>query len=540
MSQANGNGNGKPSSGPEIERDSQIVRTQTGSDLATNEDIPATPILYDRPFDQAVVLRPSPLWPRLVVLTILGVVTFGIAWAYFAKLEQAVGAIGQLKPVGKVKDVQPPVGGLIQEVFVEDGDEIAPGDKLLRFDQTAVEAQIKSLQEVQKSLRDEATFYRNLRNDSSASVQQIEVQGARLEVPTEVLSLARNRTLLLQQNRLFRALGNTGRLDPNLDSDARLFYGSALQAAKTQIDAALLEKSQLETQLTQVQLQLSDAQANLETEKGILEELRPLVEAGAFAQLQFTRQQQTVMQAEATVNQLREEVTRLEFDIRQSDQEVANVRAGLRRDIFDRIAQNKLQIAQIDSQLNKEIVENEKEISNIASQISQAEVQLQYQDLEAPIGGTVFDIQVGPGSVANASEVLLKIVPDSDLVAEVYVSNRDIGFVLDYLAAKEAAGEQLDVDIRIDSFPFSEFGDIDGFVKSIGSDALPPDEEFNFARFPVTVVLDEQHLALGERQIGLQSGMSLSANIKLREDRRVIHFFVDKFVRAWDTLQQTR
>ncbi|MEO0949235.1 MAG: HlyD family efflux transporter periplasmic adaptor subunit, partial [Cyanobacteria bacterium J06641_5] len=451
MSQANGNGNGKPSPGPEIGRDSQIVRAKTGSDLATSEDIPATPILYDRPFDQAVVLRPSPLWPRLVVLTILGVVTFGVAWAYFAKLEQAVGAIGQLKPVGKVKEVQPPVGGLIQEVFVEDGEEIEPGAKILRFDQTAVEAQIKSLQEVQKSLRDEAAFYRNLRTDSSTSVRQIEVQGARLEVPTEVLSLARNRTLLLEQNRLFRALGNKGRLDPNLDSDALLFYGSALRAAQAQIEAARLEKSQLETQLTQVRLQLSDSQANLEIELEILEKLEPLEQEGAFATLQLTRQQQTVMQAEAAVNQAREEVARLELDIQQSDREVANIQAGLRRDIFDRIAQNKLQIAQIDSQLNKEIVENEKEISNIASQISQAQLQLQYQDLEAPIGGTVFDIQVGPGSVANASEVLLKIVPDSDLVAEIFVSNRDIGFVLDYFEAARAEGKPLNADIRIDS-----------------------------------------------------------------------------------------
>ena len=535
-----GNGNGKPSPDSDLKSDSQIVQTKTSSELLPSEDIPVTPTLYDAPFDQGVVLRPSPLWPRLVVMTILGVVTFGIAWAYFAKLEQAVGAVGQLVPVGKVKEVQAPVGGLIQEVFVDDDDVIEAGTKILRFDQTAAEAQIKSLQEVQQSLRSEAAFYRSLRSDATTSVRQIEAQGARLDLPLEVLSLARNRTRLLAENRLFRALINTGRLDPNLDSDALFRYGSALQAAKAQIDTALLEKGQLEKELTQARLQLSDSQGNLEIERDILTKLEPLAEEGAFAELQLTRQQQTVLQAEAAVNQSREEVARLEIDIQQSDREVDSIRASIRRDVSDRIAQNQLQIDTIDSQLNKEIVENEKEISNIESQISQTQLQLQYQDLAAPISGTVFDIQVGPGSVANASEVLLKIVPDSDLIAETYVSNRDIGFVLDYYAAARAEGKPLKADIRIDSFPFSEFGDITGEVIFIGSDALPPDEEFNFARFPVRVKLETQYLPLGKRQIDLQSGMSLSANIKLREDRRVIHFFIDKFVKAWDTLQQTR
>lgn len=539
MSQANGNGH--PPAESDRGTSSQLIQTRTGSDLApSQDDIPATPTLYDRPFDQGVVLRQSPFWPRLVVLTILGVVTFGVAWAYFAKLEQAVGAIGQLVPVGKVKEVQAPVGGLIEEVYVEDDQVIEPGTTILRFDQTAAEAQLKSLQEVRKSLRDETAFYRNLMGNPSASVGQIEAQSARLGLPAEVAFLARNRTQLLEENRFFRDLVNSGKPGRNLDPDALSRFNATFQSAAAQIQGALLEKGQLEKQLEQARLQLSDAKVNLATEQDILAELQPLVEAGAFAKLQFIRQEQTVMQAEGTVKQLQEEVGRLELDIQQSDAEVSNLRASIRAGVFDRIAQNKLQIGQIDSQLTKEAVENEKEIASLDSQLSQTRLQLQYQDLDAPIGGTVFDLQVGPGSVANASEPLLKIVPDSNLIAEVYVSNRDIGFVLDYFEAARAEGKPLSVDVRIDSFPFSEFGDITGKVVSIGSDALPPDEQFNFARFPVKVELEEQYLLLGERQVGLQSGMSLSANIKLREDRRVIHFFVDKFVRAVDTIKQTR
>lgn len=541
MSQANGNGKKSAAPQPEGEGSSQILKVkEADSSLAPAPEPPTAPSLYDRPFDQSVVLRQSPLWPRLVVVTILGVVTFGVAWAYFAKLEEAVGATGQLVPVGKVKEVQAPVGGVVEEVLVSDDDVIEAGETILRFDQTAAEAQLKSLQEVQRSLRAETSFYRELMGSPTASVDAIDAQVARLELPVEVRQLTRNRAILLSENRLLRALGQSGQLDSNLGPDELSRFDATLQSAVTQVKTATLERDQVQKQLSQTQLQLANARQNLAVEQSILDELSPLAAEGAIAKLQFVRQEQAVTQAEGQVDQLTEEVERLKIDINQGEEEIASVRANVRRDLFDRIASNKIQIAQIDSQLTKEIVENEKSIAEIDSQIGQAQLQLQYQDLDAPISGTVFDLQVGPGSVANASEVLLKLVPDSDLIAEVYVSNRDIGFVLDRYADARAEGEPLNVDVRIDSFPFSEFGDITGEVVFIGSDALPPDEIYNFARFPVRVRLETQYLPLGERQIDLQSGMSLSANIKLDEDRRVINLFVDRFVRAWDTLQQTR
>ncbi len=41
----------------------------------------------------------------------------------------------------------------------------------------------------------------------------------------------------------------------------------------------------------------------------------------------------------------------------------------------------------------------------------------------------------------------------------------------------------MNVDVRIDSFPFSEFGDIKGKVIDIGSDALPPDQNHQLGVF---------------------------------------------------------
>ncbi|MGV2387982.1 MAG UNVERIFIED_CONTAM: HlyD family secretion protein [Microcystis novacekii LVE1205-3] len=139
----------------------------------------------------------------------------------------------------------------------------------------------------------------------------------------------------------------------------------------------------------------------------------------------------------------------------------------------------------------------------------------------------VFDLKASNGFVSQPSqaEALLKIVPDGCptevkdaakgcLVAEVDVTNQDIGFV-------QPSGQK--ADIRIDSFSYSEYGDIKGEVISIGSDALPPDETHRFYRFPVRVSLNSQELVLKDKStLPLQSGMSVSVNIKVNENRTVL------------------
>jgi hemolysin D len=111
----------------------------------------------------------------------------------------------------------------------------------------------------------------------------------------------------------------------------------------------------------------------------------------------------------------------------------------------------------------------------------------------------------------------------------VYVTNADIGFVRTGMM----------VDVRVDSFPFSEFGDIKGEVVRIGSDALPPDEEHRFYRFPVRIKLDRQTILTAGQEIQVQSGMSISANIKIRK-RTVMTIITDQFTRKIDSFQNVR
>ena len=154
---------------------------------------------------------------------------------------------------------------------------------------------------------------------------------------------------------------------------------------------------------------------------------------------------------------------------------------------------------------------------------------MSYQEIISPSDGLVFEMKPkGPGFVARTSEPILKIVPIDNLLAKVEIDSRKIGFV--------KTGKK--VDISIDSFPASDFGVVEGVLESIGSDALPPiPSQQKGYRYPAKVTLNNQFLKLKSgQQLKLQTGMSLTANIKLRKVT-YLQLLLNKFSDKADSLK---
>jgi HlyD family secretion protein len=60
-----------------------------------------------------------------------------VAWLALAKTDEVVVAPGKLEPVGDVKTVQMPVGGVLDQMLVKDGQRVKKGQILLRLDSEA-------------------------------------------------------------------------------------------------------------------------------------------------------------------------------------------------------------------------------------------------------------------------------------------------------------------------------------------------------------------------------------------------------------------
>lgn len=513
MNQRNGNQNSQSLNTRSL---TSSVKTATQAGTAAHRTYPE--------FDQPVILQQSPLWARLIIVGIIGVTTLTVGWACIAQIEEAIPAQGKLEPKAAVKEVQAPQGGVVKAMEIEEGDRVEKGDTLLVFDQTAAQAQLKSLQEIRAKLLQENQFYQAQIAGKSVI---LDPENLPVQIPPQIASLTKNRAALVAEKRFYQAqlTGNP----QGLTSAQRQRLQATILEYDSRVAAAELEVQQLTRQLTQNQIQLVDGIKVLEFNQQITDRLENLWREGAFGELQYLRQKQQTDTSAAEVARLKEEEERLARAIAQAQQRKRNTMAVSAEELQTLIAENEKQIADIDSQLTKTIVENEKRLQEIESQLSQTQLTLTYQKLTAPEKGTVFDLQARPGFVANTSEPVLKIVPNDTLIAKVFITNKDIGFV----------NPGMPVDVRVDSFPYSEFGDVKGELVQIGSDALPPDEVYPFYRFPVEIRMDRQTILVNNKEIPLQSGMSVSVNIKVRK-RPVISIFSDLFMRKIDSLKTVR
>lgn len=96
---------------------------------------------------QEMALQPSKTLASTVMMSLVGVTLFGIGWLAIAKTDEVVIAPGKLQPIGDVKTIQVPLGGVLQAMLVKEGQRVQQGQVLLRLDNEASLDQQKSLQQ---------------------------------------------------------------------------------------------------------------------------------------------------------------------------------------------------------------------------------------------------------------------------------------------------------------------------------------------------------------------------------------------------------
>ena len=529
MNQNNGNKLDHSSNGAELKRSSsQETARHPGVSSSTVQEVSTRTVQNTRKFEQPVILQQSSIWSRAILWVLMGVTTAAVVWACVAKIEEAIPAQGKLEPLGAVKNIQAPVGGVVKAIYVTDGQRVQQGARLLSLDSTADVAELASLQKIRTALIQENQIYRAAIREPEA-LTVVDQERAQRLLPKEIFSLTKSLSTLAAENQIYRA-GLGGLTSGRLNSEQLERVKSNHAELDTRVAAAQSEVEQLAKQLSQSQIQLAAAKDNLVLNQGILNDFQPLAKAGALSRLQYLQQRQEVRTGKSVVDQLIQEQERLKLEVSEAKSKLQNTLDLSRKDLLTLIADNDKNIAALESQLSLSMVENNNRIAEIDSKLRQTELNLKYQEIQAPVSGTVFDLQANaPGFVTNSTEPILKIVPDDALTAKIFITNRDIGFVK----------EGMTVDVRIDSFPFSEFGDVKGKLVWIGSDVLPPDQIRTMYTFPAKIRLDRQSILINGRTVPLQSGMSVSANMKVR-NRTVMSIFTDLFTQKVEGLKSVR
>ena len=117
------------------------------------------------------VLQQGRFWMKTVTWTLIGTTVFGIGWLAIAQTEEIVVAKGQLEPVGSVQDIQMPVGGVVDDILVEEGDSVKKGEILMKLDTEASEQQRQSLE---ASIRFKGVEREKYAEMNNAEIQMLE------------------------------------------------------------------------------------------------------------------------------------------------------------------------------------------------------------------------------------------------------------------------------------------------------------------------------------------------------------------------------
>ena len=179
-------------------------------------------------------------------------------------------------------------------------------------------------------------------------------------------------------------------------------------------------------------------------------------------------------------------------------------------------------------------LQQEKKVNQVNFEIKQIEAKIKEINFDkrktvilSPVKGKVFNLI--PQSIGYAStlgENLMNVVPDGDVEAKVFLSNNDVGFVKN----------EMEADIRVDAYPFTQFGSIKGKLKFVGDEVLPSDFQNPEPRFPAYINLSKQYLFKNGNTYKVRSGQSVSVNLKVR-DKPVISLLTDAIDKAFDSLK---
>lgn len=396
--------------------------------------------------------------------------TIGL-WAATATLSGAVVAGGQFVVDSSIKKVQHPEGGIVGELNVREGQQVAKGDILIRLDETLTRA---NLQLVSKQL------------------DEFVARQARLEAERD--GAGEVATPLEFADRLHEP-----GVQRMLSSERTLF--EARRAARE------AQKDQLRKRISQAQdeivgLKAQQAAKAREAEL-IVEELKGVRELYEKNLVQLPR-----------LNALERDAASIEG---QRGQLIASIAQA-----EGRIAETSLQIIQIDEQMRAEAMAELREIQAKIAEYTErrvaAEDQLKRIFIRAPADGFVHQLNVHTiGGVISPAEPVMHIVPTNDVLD---LEARVLPHEIDQVKVGQKA------TVRVHATNQRTTPELHGTVTRISAD-VSRDQQTGATFYTIRVGLSQEEIQrLGD--LKLMAGMQAEVFVQVNE-RTPLQYFLKPF-----------
>lgn len=392
---------------------------------------------------------------RLGFVVIVLFVMAMVGWGALAPLSSAVVANGVLQAEAGRKAVQHPLGGVVSEIMVQEGDMVREGEVLIRLSDAEPRAQVEVLAAERDTL---LAAQGRLLAEQSGETEPTFADDLLSRRDETVVQQAMNSEIALLSARAEQLQANT---DVLLQQKSQLV--ERVSSAQVQIEG-------LETQAASIASELEDAQALLDQQ---------LIERNR------------VLELERSLNEVKSQISVLRTDVASANKAMAEA---------------DFQIAGLASERQSEVSEglraNQAALAALAPKLSAAQDALVRTDITATANGNVVGLNVSTqGGVIAAGQDLLGIIPtDGPMVVEAQMRLADVTDV--------ARGET--ADIRLLALPATTRPHLSGTVQTISADRVV-EERSGQPYYALRVALDAQQVA--EAGVDLQAGMPVQVVI---------------------------
>ncbi|MBX7493809.1 HlyD family type I secretion periplasmic adaptor subunit [Qipengyuania sp. 1NDW9] len=396
-----------------------------------------------------------------------------LIWAAFAEIDRTVRGMGRVISSSELQVVSSLEGGILEDILVKPGDEVASGQPLLRLDPTATGADFGSTAATAQAL------------DMKVARLSAEVTGRAPRYP-EPANAEAARQLEIERS---------------LYASRQASLRSALSAGAAQLQRARQSVGEAEAALASRQSALSRAESELAA-------IRPLVENGIEPRLSLTRAEADAASARSDLAGARALLGRSQAQVAEAQANLASIRQDWREE-----AASQLAVAQAEFEAR-------------ASTLPALEERLERTTLRAPIDGKVSRVLVTTrGSAVRAGDPLVELVAAEDsLLVEARISPQDIGNVRIGQEAK----------IGITAYDQVVYGALDGTVTTISADSIQ-DPNSGEIYYLVRVTTDRNALeGPGGQELAIGPGMIADVSL-LGDKRTVLQYILTPITRLSET-----
>jgi len=385
----------------------------------------------------------------LMIILILGLIISSVVWANYVPVVTSAKTDGEVIPFGKNRVVQHLEGGIVDQINVNDGDLVKPGEILLKFEPTLRVAELDQVRAREATLQIRARRVKAFIDGTEPAFDDLGARFSNL-VDEALFSLRATRARVAGETAVLKSRIKQRRKTADIYSQ----QAKSLREQLKLVEEAVAMRSKLFKSGHGSRVNLISSQLELARMQGALTE--SIVSAE---------------QARAAITEAQHQL--IELDVKERDS------------------------------ATEELSEVLGELAEVRENFARLENRVKRLEVVAPLAGVVHGLQVNTsGAVVQPGQILMTIVPsDEGVIVETRLGPRDIGYV--------RVGQQ--AKITITGFDARRYGNVTGKLVKLSANTFS--DENGAPYFKGRIALDKDYVLADNIRYPVVPGMTVQADI---------------------------